>query len=42
MMKFIQSLDLYIGDSQTMAAEAAVLGIPSIRFNSFVGKLVYL
>lgn len=33
---------LYIGDSQTMAAEAAVLGTPSIRQNSFVGKLSYL
>jgi len=33
---------MYIGDSQTMAAEAAVLGIPSIRFNDFVGKLGYL
>lgn len=33
---------LYIGDSQTMAAEAAVLGIPSLRFNDFVGKLSYL
>ncbi|MBK6912289.1 MAG: DUF354 domain-containing protein [Ignavibacteriales bacterium] len=33
---------LYIGDSQTMAAEAAVLGVPSIRFNDFVGKLSYL
>ena len=32
----------YIGDSQTMAAEAAVLGIPSIRFNDFVGELNYL
>ena len=34
--------ELYIGDSQTMAAEAAVLGTPSIRFNDFVGKLGYL
>ncbi|HUF09764.1 MAG TPA: DUF354 domain-containing protein [Rhodothermales bacterium] len=34
--------DLYIGDSQTMAAEAAVLGTPSIRFNDFVGRLGYL
>lgn len=34
--------DLYIGDSQTMAAESAVLGIPSIRFNDFVGELSYL
>ena len=33
---------MLIGDSQTMAAEAAVLGTPSIRCNSFVGKLAYL
>ncbi len=33
---------LYIGDSQTMAAEAGVLGTPFIRFNDFVGKLGYL
>lgn len=33
---------LYIGDSQTMACEAAVLGTPSVRFNDFVGKLGYL
>ena len=33
---------MYIGDSQTMAAEAAVLGTPSIRFNDFVGKIGYL
>lgn len=29
--------DLYIGDSQTMATEAALLGTPAIRSNSFVG-----
>ena len=29
--------DLYIGDSQTMASEAALLGTPAIRSNSFVG-----
>ena len=34
--------DMYIGDSQTMAAEAAVLGTPSIRFNDFVGDIGYL
>jgi len=34
--------DMYIGDSQTMTAEAAVLGTPSVRFNDFVGKLGYL
>jgi hypothetical protein len=33
---------LYIGDSQTMAAEAGVLGTPFIRHNDFVGKLGYL
>lgn len=34
--------DMYIGDSQTMTAEAAVLGTPALRFNDFVGKLGYL
>ncbi len=33
---------MYIGDSQTMAAEAAVLGTASIRFNDFVGEISYL
>jgi len=33
---------LYIGDSQTMAAEAGVLGTPFIRINDFVGKISYL
>jgi uncharacterized protein len=33
---------MYIGDSQTMAAEAAVLGTPSIRFNDFAGQINYL
>lgn len=33
---------LYIGDSQTMAAEAGVLGVPFLRFNDFVGKISYL
>lgn len=28
---------VYIGDSQSMATEAALLGTPSIRYNSFVG-----
>lgn len=32
----------YIGDSQTMAAEAGVLGIPYVRINDFVGKISYL
>ena len=34
--------NIYIGDSQTMAAEAGVLGTPFIRFNDFVGKIGYL
>jgi len=38
-MSFAQ---LYIGDSQTMAAEAGVLGVPFIRFNDFVGRIGYL
>lgn len=29
----------FIGDSQTMTSEAAILGVPSIRCNSLVGKL---
>ena len=33
---------IYIGDSQTMAAESGVLGVPFIRFNDFVGKIGYL
>jgi predicted glycosyltransferase len=33
---------LFIGDSQTMCAEAGLLGTPFIRFNDFVGKISYL
>ncbi len=33
---------IYIGDSQTMAAEAGVLGVPFIRYNDFVGRIGYL
>lgn len=35
-------VSLYIGDSQTMAAEAGVLGVPFVRFNDFVGRIGYL
>jgi len=31
--------DLFIGDSQTMTSEAAVLGTPAFRCNDFVGKI---
>lgn len=30
---------MYIGDSQSMAVEAAMLGTPSLRFNNFAGKI---
>lgn len=30
---------MFIGDSQTMTSEAAVLGVPSVKCNSFAGKL---
>lgn len=42
MHHFLTGAKLVIGDSQTMIAEAAVLGTPAIRFNDFVGKLSYL
>jgi predicted glycosyltransferase len=34
--------DMLIGDSQTMAAEAAVLGTPSLRVSSWTGRLPHL
>jgi predicted glycosyltransferase len=42
MQDILAQCDLVIGDSQTMTAEAAVLGTPAIRINDFVGKLGYL
>lgn len=33
---------LFIGDSQTMTAEAAVLGTPALRCNTLVGEISYL
>ena len=33
---------MLVGDSQTMTAEAAILGTPAIRFNTFVGRISYL
>jgi len=33
---------MFIGDSQTMTSEAAVLGTPAIRSNSFVRRISYL
>jgi hypothetical protein len=34
----LKSCQFYVGDSQTMASEAALLGLKSFRFNSFVGE----
>jgi predicted glycosyltransferase len=33
---------VFIGDSQSMAVEAAMLGVPSIRFNDFAGRISLL
>lgn len=33
---------MFLGDSQTMTSEAAVLGVPAIRCNDFVGRISYL
>jgi len=33
---------MFVGDSQTMTSEAAVLGTPAIRCNSLVGRISYL
>lgn len=35
----LSEASLFIGDSQTMTAEAAVLGTPAVRISSFVGRL---
>ena len=42
MHDLIAHAKLVISDSQTTTAEAAVLGVPSIRCNSFVGSISYL
>jgi uncharacterized protein len=42
MHHFLAFASLFIGDSQTMCAEAGLLGTPFIRFNDFVEKIEYL
>ena len=42
MHDLISYAKIIISDSQTMSAEAAVLGTPSIRYSSFAGRLSYL
>ena len=36
---YLYYADLYVGDSQSMAVESAMLGTPNIRFNDFIGKI---
>jgi len=42
MHSVISFAKMVISDSQTMTAEAAVLGVPAVRYNSFVGRISYL
>ncbi len=42
LMNALAFAQLLVCDSQTMAAEAAMLGTPSIRMSSFVGRISYL
>lgn len=37
--EFLLNSDLFIGDSQSMAVEASLLGTPNIRINNFAGKI---
>jgi len=39
---YLAKADLFIGDSQSMAVESALLGVPNIRFNDFIGKISIL
>ncbi len=38
----LAAADFFLGDGQTMTAEAAVLGVPALRLNDFVGRISYL
>jgi uncharacterized protein len=42
MHSFLAYSTLLVSDSQTMTSEAAMLGIPSFRCNSFAGRIAYL
>jgi len=42
MLDALSFAKMLISDSQTMTAEAAILGVPSVRCNSFVGRISYL
>jgi len=42
MHEFLLNSDLFIGDSQSMAVEASLLGVPNIRINNFASKISVL
>lgn len=39
---YLAAADMFISDSQSMTVEASMVGTPSIRFNSFSGKISVL
>lgn len=39
---FLFFAHILISDSQTMTSEAAMLGVPSLRYNDFVGRISYI
>ncbi|MBR1783981.1 MAG: DUF354 domain-containing protein [Bacteroidales bacterium] len=39
MHSLMAGCSLFVGDSQTMTSEAAVLGVPALKCNSFAGRL---
>lgn len=39
MHSLLANATLYIGDSQTMTSEAALLGVPAVKCNTFAGRL---
>jgi uncharacterized protein len=38
----LAAASFFVGDSQSMTAESAVLGVPAFRLNDFVGRISYL
>ncbi len=38
----LATAELFVGDSQSVAAEAALLGVPSLRLSGFTGRAFYL
>lgn len=39
MHSFMAFANMFLGDSQTMTTEAAILGVPALKCNTFAGKL---